>query len=91
VRFFVGKIAFPLLTAFGEALITPLNDGGAAAGDEILRPPVLAGPLKKGLAKWLGKVLKVDSFGETEGTFQIVWGLLWASDVGSMSGSLTIE
>jgi hypothetical protein len=79
------------LTASGEVLITPLNDGGAAAGDEILRPPVLVGPLKKGLAKWLGKVLKVDSFGPTEETCKPSGVDPWASDVGPASGSLTIE
>ena len=49
MRIFDEKFAKSLLTAFGEVLITPLNDGGAAAGDEILRPGILGAGLKKGL------------------------------------------
>lgn len=76
VRFFVEKIAFPVLTASRGARINRSNDGGAAAGDEILRPPILRVALKKGLANGIGKVLKVDSFGQTEGTCQVVRGNL---------------
>ena len=69
------------LTVDRVARINRINDGGAAAGDEILRPPLPREALKKGLANGIEKVLKVDSFGETEGTCQVVWGLLWARDV----------
>lgn len=78
MRIFVEKFAFRVLTGWRPARINRSNDGGAAAGDEILRPPVLVGSLKKGLAKGLGKVLKVDSFGKTEGTCQVVRGDLGA-------------
>lgn len=69
------------MTVDRVARINRINDGGAAAGDEIFRPPLPRVALKKGLANGIEKVLKVDSFGETEGTCQVVWGLLWARDV----------
>jgi hypothetical protein len=36
---------------------------------------------KKGLANGIEKVLKLDSFGETEGTCQVALGRPWARDV----------
>jgi hypothetical protein len=70
-----------VLTGARPARINRSNDGGAAAGDEILRPWILGLAFKKGLANGIEKVLKVDSFGETEGTCQVVRGQPGARDV----------
>ena len=70
----IPEISSKVLTGESDGPITRSNDGGVAAGEEILRPLVLFGPLKKGLAKLAGKVLKVDSFGETEGTLKPLEG-----------------
>jgi hypothetical protein len=80
-----------VLTGRSGGPITRSNDGGTRCWRRNPSLREAGDDLRKEVAGVLGKVLKVDSFGETEGTFQIVWGLLWASDVGSMSGSLTIE
>ena len=61
-----------MLTGNGEVRINRSNDGGAAAGDEILRLRRREGVLEKGLAKSVEKVLKVTEFGETEGKCEIV-------------------
>ena len=63
----VEEFARGELTVLGEVLINRINDGGTAAGDEILRPLVLRVALKKGLANGTEKVLKVDSFGRPKG------------------------
>jgi hypothetical protein len=81
VRIFDEKFSFSVLTLRRGPRINRSNDGGTAAGDEILRPWILRVALKKGLANGIEKVLKVDSFGETEGTCQVVWGKPWARDV----------
>ena len=79
-----------MLTGSGVMAINRSNDGGGAAGDEILRPSVLGLVLEKGTCKRdregvEGRLVRSDRRdGKSLGSL-----VIWVRDVGSASGSLT--